>query len=290
MKREQITFNIPQTYCNLRKLDIKSDTMYLGAHYHSELEIVFVKSGSVLCCFEGNPIHIPENHIMVIGSNTIHNLTYDNTVAQIYYLQIDIAKIVKIIYPEFATVPLILNSNLKKYTLFSEKSHIYRLFQNILCELEVKKTHFETAVIGGFIQLTSYLQREEIVPDYRKFFENSSFKKIFPIILYANEHFFEKVSLDDVCNTVHIDKFYLCKIFKKETGITFFQYLNRVRLQNAEKLLKETNKSITQISLECGFSTIQYFNLAFSKTKGCSPSLYRKSHYKTAQYNHTVLF
>ncbi len=279
MEKEQIQLTMPKLYSNLQKLYVNRDRHYLGAHYHSEIEIIYVKSGSILCWIEEEPIRISENHICIVASNVIHHLTFDDAPAEIVYLQIDIAKIISIMYPKYTNAPLLLDNRLKKYALFSEETLIFRLFQTILCELEMKKPYFETATMGGFIQLTAYLQRELLVADYDRLFENPMFLKIYPIILYANEHYAEKVYLDTVCELLHIDKYYLCKIFKKSTGLTFFQYLGRVRLQNAEKLLITSNRSITQIALECGFSTVQYFHSAFVKAKGSTPMLYRKAYH-----------
>ncbi len=276
MKKEQIQFTMPELYSNLQKLYVNGDRHYLGAHYHAEIEIIYVKSGSILCWIEEEPIRIPEDHIGIVGSNVIHHLTFDDAPAEITYLQIDMAKIIGIMSPKYTDVPLLFDNRLKKYALFSEENLIFPLFQTILCELEMKKPYFETATMGGFIQLTAYLQREMLVADYDRLFENPMFLKIYPIILYANEHYAEKVYLDAVCELLHIDKYYLCKIFKRSTGLTFFQYLGRVRLQNAEKLLVTTDRSITQIALECGFSTVQYFHSSFVKAKGSTPMLYRK--------------
>ncbi len=194
-----------------------------------------MKNGSILCWIEEDAIRIAEKHICIVGSNVVHHLTFDDAPAEIAYLQIDIAKIIRIMYPKYAEVPLLLDNRLKKYALFPEETLIFSLLQTILSELEIKNPYFETATMGGFIQLTAYLQREMLVADYDRLFENPLFLKIYPIIVYANEHYGEKVYLDTVCDLLHIDKYYLCKIFKKSTGLTFFQYLGRVRLQHAEK-------------------------------------------------------
>ncbi len=278
MEQEQIIFTNPRLFCKWHKCVIKHDTVYRGPHFHNAIEIVYIKSGSILCCIKDETIRIPENHIMVMGSNIIHHLVHDNTVAEIYYLQVDIEKIINLIYPKYSDIPLLFSNGLKQYALFSKGTSFFNTFQNILYELETENPYYETATMGGLIQLASYLQREGIVEDYDKLFKNPSIIKVLPIIMHINKHYSEKVSLDEVSVALYINKYNLCKIFKKSTGITFFQYLNSVRLQNAEKLLTETNKSITQISFECGFSTVQYFNSVFSKNKGYSPSLYRKLH------------
>lgn len=282
MKREQIVFTHPKAYSNIKRLNIGKDSVCLGNHFHTAIEMILVENGSILCHTEDKDVRIPQNKVFILGSNSAHYLSYDNAPAQICYLQFDVESVLQLIYPEYDNLPLMPIGALKKYEQFSENSIIYRLFQSVLCELDEKKPYFETVAIGILIQLMSHLQREGIVPDYEKLSKDLSFKKITPVIEYANKHYSEKVCLNDLSCVLHTDKYYLCKIFKKTTGMTFFQYLNRVRLYNAEILLVSTSKSIMQIALECGFSTAQYFNSTFVKAKGCSPSQYRKAYYKNS--------
>lgn len=71
---------------------------------------------------------------------------------------------------------------------------------------------------------------------------------------------------------------YLGRIFKKQTGKSFSEYLNEVRIKNAKKLLCTTDKTVIETALECGFDNVTYFNRIFRRLTGMSPSQYREKH------------
>jgi AraC-like DNA-binding protein len=69
---------------------------------------------------------------------------------------------------------------------------------------------------------------------------------------------------------------YLTYCFRQELGMTPIAYLNRYRVMQAKGLLKETDKTITQIALEVGFSDSGYFSRVFRREAGMSPDAYRR--------------
>ncbi len=94
---------------------------------------------------------------------------------------------------------------------------------------------------------------------------------------YLHEHFMEPISLKDAAREVGMSKEYLARCFHQEMGITLVTYLNRYRIRQAQWLLRETEKSLTAISLEVGFSSSTYFSRVFSQETGMSPSQYRST-------------
>ena len=69
---------------------------------------------------------------------------------------------------------------------------------------------------------------------------------------------------------------YFSSKFKSVNGVGFKEYLNNVRIIRAEKLLLETDMSITEIAMKCGYETSNYFGDAFRRTNNCSPSQFRR--------------
>ena len=86
----------------------------------------------------------------------------------------------------------------------------------------------------------------------------------------------EKLSLKDVSNEVHLSVFYFCNLFKKNTGMTFTEYVNRQRVELAKSQLKKTKKAITEIAYAVGFQSLSQFNRSFLKFAGESPRGYRQ--------------
>jgi AraC-like DNA-binding protein len=97
------------------------------------------------------------------------------------------------------------------------------------------------------------------------------------IATYIYNNFDKKITLDDIARRFSISRSYLSKKFKMTTGFGFKEYLVNVRVQNACRLLLETNESITDIAFECGFNDSNYFGDAFRRIKGVSPNKYRKN-------------
>lgn len=96
-------------------------------------------------------------------------------------------------------------------------------------------------------------------------------------IEYINEHFKEKLSLETVASRAFMNPKYFSRIFKKETGMAFTEYIIQLRIQYACRLLETTNYPAYRISAECGFSDPSYFNRVFCAKMQMTPQTYRKN-------------
>ena len=105
-------------------------------------------------------------------------------------------------------------------------------------------------------------------------FSNSS--RIKQAIEYINAHLNEDLSLEAISSLLGISKYYFCRSFKQETGLTPWQYIIQLRVTAAKRLLVMPNLSITQISLQLGYSTPGQFANFFRQHTGISPSNYRR--------------
>ncbi len=92
---------------------------------------------------------------------------------------------------------------------------------------------------------------------------------------FIEEHQGEDLSLDQVANAIHTSKFNLCKLFKKATGLTFTEFLSRLRTESAKKLLLNRHLRVSEIAYEVGFQSLTHFNRVFKQVEGLSPSAYR---------------
>ncbi len=92
---------------------------------------------------------------------------------------------------------------------------------------------------------------------------------------YIREHSAEELSLKQVARAVNISASYLCRLFKKTTGINYNQYRARVRLEKAKQLLLNPNLRIGEIAYTVGFQSLTHFNRVFKTLVGQSPSDYR---------------
>lgn len=95
--------------------------------------------------------------------------------------------------------------------------------------------------------------------------------------LYIRENFREKISMKDICTALGRTKSAICPAFKQKYGVTVVDYLTELRIEEAKKLLLETDMTVGEIADETGFSDTSYFSKVFLKSVGISPSCYRRS-------------
>ena len=92
---------------------------------------------------------------------------------------------------------------------------------------------------------------------------------------YIASHYDQEITLAEVAEQTHLNPSYLSTLFRQVTGQTFKEYLNRVRVQEAQRLLTHTDYPIMEISIACGFSDQSYFTKVFRKYTGLTPKQYR---------------
>nr|WP_297764502.1 AraC family transcriptional regulator [uncultured Butyrivibrio sp.] len=106
---------------------------------------------------------------------------------------------------------------------------------------------------------------------------NSIQQKMYEISSYIHTHYDENISLDALSEQFFISSSYLSREFKHVTGFNLSNYIQLTRIKNAQYQLISSNKKISQIAEECGFSSFSQFNRIFNKISGASPREYRQS-------------
>ena len=96
------------------------------------------------------------------------------------------------------------------------------------------------------------------------------------MMAYLNAHYGEAIGVEDVAAAVHYSPAECCRIFKRVTQSTLFSYLRLYRVTQSTKLLKDTDLPVSEIALECGFSSPSHFISAFKAVVGVTPLHYRK--------------
>ena len=83
------------------------------------------------------------------------------------------------------------------------------------------------------------------------------------------------ISVKELAERVSLSPCHFCKVFKKQTGVTFTEYRLKQRLERAQELLRNPHLRISEVAFEAGFDSIQYFNRVFRRATGCSPTAFR---------------
>ena len=98
------------------------------------------------------------------------------------------------------------------------------------------------------------------------------------IIEYIKNNLNDDLPVNDIAEKMNISVYYLSHLFKQVTGISILEYRNELRLTMAKQILIESNISISEIAIQCGFCNASYFTEVFSRSEKISPRQFRKIH------------
>lgn len=97
---------------------------------------------------------------------------------------------------------------------------------------------------------------------------------------FVKGNYYKDITVNDAARLIDMNPKYIGRLFKEQTGETFSEYLNLIRISRAKQLLADTHAQIIEIALECGYNNVTYFNRVFKKITGLSPGDYRKKKHR----------
>lgn len=285
MRNEIVKSNIPNTpVCIASKSNARHKGLCVSAHFHDEIEILYVSSGVLRIENEDISIVAFEGDLVFINSRVVHStfaevdntrhgfVQFDESTYSGDYLK-SISKYLK----------RFVNSNDNQMIYFkngeNQTEEIKKYIKEIFFENETKAASYEIYINANIYKILGFLYRYNILADEKKFFDVDIIEKVLPVLNYIDTNYHDEITLEKLSKVVNLNQYYLCRLFKKATNSTFTEYLNFVRVCKAEKLLFTTNKTVSEISMDVGFSSVSYFNRVFKKIKSCTPSDYKKIKY-----------
>ncbi len=96
-------------------------------------------------------------------------------------------------------------------------------------------------------------------------------------LAFVREHFTEALTLSDVARAASLSKFHFCRLFRRETGLAFRDYLQGLRVQRARALLADPRLTVTEVAYAVGFNDLSHFDKVFRRIAGVPPSEYRRT-------------
>ena len=103
---------------------------------------------------------------------------------------------------------------------------------------------------------------------------------IYPAVAYVHNHRQEMVTMNDMARLCHLSPSYFSRLFRREMGENFINYVNRIKVQWAKERLRSSNDSVVQIAQELGYMDSSYFISVFKKFEGTTPLAYRQNKYR----------
>jgi len=132
----------------------------------------------------------------------------------------------------------------------------------------------------------------ELVEQYKKEYESNSGrilrKEVAEAKSFVRSHMKEEMQVADIAGMVNMSSSYFSHVFKKEEGISFVEYVYRVRMEHARYLLESSDMKINEIADEVGIFNPNYFSTQFKKSVGQSPLEYRQTRFKKTEENSRI--
>ena len=238
-------------------------------HTHNHTELFFIVSGKGQFLIQDQVFPVAANNLVIINPNVTH--TEDSLNAQpLEYIVLGI---------DGFEVAAGEKTNGRFCILdHFESVDISSCLRNILREMEQKQTGYEDICQAYMEILVIRLMRNiALSVQVHPLPQVSGNSQCAAVRHYIDLHFKEPLTLDQLSEEAHINKYYLSHIFKQEYGISPINYMISRRLEESKYLLAETDLSMSQIAQLMGFSSLSYFSQVFRNTQGVSPKEYRQS-------------
>lgn len=247
-------------------------------HWHTPLEIIMPFENSYDVSTKNELFTLQEEDILFINSGVVHGMP-SAIHGERMILQIDISFLhtVASIESTLSTIPQALL--LTPATAPAIHSQIKSLMLDIFSEYFSNSILISASIYSKVLEMLVLVGRE--YTGKRNAFDLSSGKqkehteKFMAVCSYIHEHCTEDLCLDDIAFLAGFSKYHFTRLFKNFTGVSFYKYLNKKRIEHAEKLLVDPQLSITEVALQSGFSSLSAFIRMFKLIKDCTPTEFR---------------
>lgn len=242
-------------------------------HFHSNIELVYVLDGEIDIPINGTPHHLKKDDFMAIEPYCIH--AYSSPTPSLlgiiicpcsYFKEIiDPSRrfaLRKCVYPRGKLTP--------------EIKRCYEKAEESL------KQNMRLVACGYIWTMLSYLAETYGRVEYPSAPNSSLFVSM---LQYLQEHYCEKLTLDDLAVKFGYNKYYISKIFNRYMDLNFNEFVNSMRCHHAVKLLANHEIGMKQIAEDSGFASQRSFHRAFQNVFGCTPSEYRSRFSSKADHN-----
>ncbi len=252
-------------------------------HYHDYYEISFITEGFGKRIVADSIEEFQPGDLVLLGRNLPHvwiankeTLTPNNRSLEMVFLQLP---------PETLTSDLLTLSELKHVAnalKLSERG--LRIVGDTLNQ--VSSIMLQLPYLDNFERFMQFFrlmniigQSKDLIPlasvNYNNFHFETKNKRILTIHEYLMKNYRDNIDLKQIASLVHMAEGSICRYFKSIVGITIFEYLNRIKVDFASKLLMEKSLTVSDVAIDSGFNNLSYFNKQFKKVTGVAPLVYR---------------
>lgn len=259
-------------------IDEKHARYEMSAHWHSEIEIIRIVSGTLNVKLNSKNYIANKGDIIFVNSETVHRANPNQCVYECV-----------IFNPEFLCIGtfscrFFIESLInREYTIteFSknDNSEFINTANRIFDSMKQKSSGQKFKVIGYLYELFGIITDNHTyssITGDSAVTENRNIPKLKRVLMFIRDNYNRKLTLDEMSASVDMSPKYFCSFFKKMTGKTPIEYLNSYRIEKATQKLLNSDLSVTEIAYSCGFNDLSYFIKTFKSIKKIPPAHLRK--------------
>ena len=237
-------------------------------HTHNHLELFYIVGGKGQFLIQDQLYPVNVNNLVIINPNVSHTEVGLNA-QPLEYIVLGIGGV------ELAAN----DSSNGQFNILDhfESVEISGCLRNILREMEQKNPGYEDVCQAYMEILIIRLMRSTALAVPSESQTVSTNRQCAAVRRYIDLHFKEPLTLEQLAEVGHMNKFYLSHAFKKEYGLSPINYMISRRIDESKYLLAETDLSMSQIAQLLGFSSLSYFSQVFHRTQDITPKEYRQS-------------
>ncbi|MBQ6529721.1 MAG: AraC family transcriptional regulator [Clostridia bacterium] len=244
-------------------------------HYHSEFEFLIITAGEATVHINGEPVVVKKGEGAFINSSALHSAVNSadlecGFIAIVFSPQF-IAPKYEDIYDRYISAVMDGNIEIPRHLPTDAVALAYKINN----AYKDKPFGYELLIKAHLTEMMSMCVATGVQARMAK--ENAKTDIVKRVLDYIHDNYMNEISLDDLALSVHISKEHLCRVFREVSDYSPIVYLNRYRIIQSAYMLRNNEKSISQISSDCGFNSSSYFNKQFMRFMKCSPSRYRKN-------------
>ncbi len=252
-------------------------------HWHNEFEYGMLLRGELDYYIDGRHIRLRQGDVIFINANALHMATQVGNDHAVMFTVSFLPSLFTggndgTIFRKYFQ-PILLSS-IRGFSIEQktrENSHIAALLKEIYHWDHEQTDDYELLCISLICRVWSFTLGyiREHKPEFILLHKNHSNVKAKNVLTYIHEHYAEEIGIEDIARHTCISRSECFRCFQRYTNKSPIEYLTEYRLAHAMNLLQETDKSMKQIALECGFSNSNYFGKIFKKKYAIAPSRFK---------------
>ncbi|MZQ82133.1 helix-turn-helix domain-containing protein [Paenibacillus sp. 5J-6] len=276
--------NYPIRFYRNRSRMAKKDDTILNLHWHEHFEIIDMRAGKAQFHIDSRPYEASAGDLLFVPAGALH-VGYNASDEDVEFVAVVFnASLLRMLHPDpvFERYMLpFLDGRAQLPAKLSASDELgapfRRLIRESTDEFEQQAAAYELVIKHNFHLLFALLSRqflpEKFVDKPAPLRHSESFK---PLIQHIEAHLAEPLSVEQAARMVNLNPYHFCKTFKKLTGRTFVDFVNWLRINEADRLLRETEWTVTEIAERIGCGNANYFTKLYKKYKSYPPSEVRR--------------